>query len=227
MRVKFFYWLKTSLGFSNKESRGFLLLTPFLLIFAFSPYLLSAIKNKDTQLFLTNYQAKLDSLALLEVKAIESPLPLFNPADTAKMNSSTKKTANLVKIDFTEADSILLQIVPGIGAALGGRIIKYREQLGGFHSPNQLSEIYGLKPETIEEIWNYFEFSPKITRKIPINLAELDELSKHPYISYGEAKVLIAYRNQHGNYSSGTDLKQIKIFKSEWIDKISPYLSFE
>jgi len=55
---------------------------------------------------------------------------------------------------------VLLQIVPGIGVGLGGRIIKYRERLGGFHSIHQLAEIYGLKPETIEEIWNYFDFSP-------------------------------------------------------------------
>lgn len=227
MRKRFFYWLKTSFGFSNKESRGFLLLTPLLVLMAASPYFIESVRKESRVGFLLKYQSKLDSLELLGLELHRSPNPLFNPSDTIYKTSLVKKTENLVKMDFVDADSILLQIVPGIGAGLGGRIIKYRERLGGFHSVNQLSEIYGLKPETIEEIWNYFEFTPRITKRISINSAEIEEASSHPYISYGEAKVLIAYRKQHGNYLTAADLKKIKIFKPEWIDKIEPYLSFD
>jgi DNA uptake protein ComE-like DNA-binding protein len=227
MRKRLFYWLKTSLGFSNKESKGFLLLTPLLLIVAASPYLIESFRKENRNDFLKKYQSQLDSLESLDINLQRSPNPLFNPADTASKPAFAKKTENLIKIDFVEADSVLLQIVPGIGVGLGGRIIKYRERLGGFHSIHQLAEIYGLKPETIEEIWNYFDFSPAITRRIPINSAEIEEISAHPYISYSEAKVLIAYRKQHGNYSTIADLKKIKIFKPEWIDKIEPYLSFD
>jgi DNA uptake protein ComE-like DNA-binding protein len=227
MRKRLFYWLKTSLGFSNKESRGFLLLTPLLLLMAASPYLFESFRKENREDFLKTYQFQLDSLESLNLNLQRSPNPLFNPADTATKPSSAKKTQNLIKMDFVDADSVVLQIVPGIGVGLSGRIIKYRERLGGFHSENQLSEIYGLKPETIEEIWNYFDFSPTITKRISINSAEIEEVSAHPYISYSEAKVLIAYRKQHGNYSSVADLKKIKIFKPEWIDKIEPYLSFD
>jgi competence protein ComEA len=55
----------------------------------------------------------------------------------------------------------------------------------------------------------------------------LDELAAHPYISYGEAKVLVAFRTQHGKFISSDDLLKIKIFKTEWVQKIKPYLSFE
>lgn len=227
MRNKLFYWLKINLGFSNKESRGFFLLTPFLIVFAISPYLVKSIRNTETQDFHKYYLATIDSLRKFEVELKSSPNPIFNPADTVVKSTIASKTKNLNKIQFTEADSTLLQIVPGIGPGLSGRIIKYRERLGGFYSINQLNEIFGLKPETITEIWNYFDFNPLITRKIQINLAATDQLSSHPYISYGEAKVIIAYRNQHGNYNSASDLKNIKIFKEEWISKIEPYLSFE
>lgn len=227
MRKKFFYWLKTSFGFSNKESKGFLLLTPLLLLMAASPYFVESIRKESRADFLVKYQSQLDSLEQLGLDLQRSPNPLFNPADTIRKTSLAKRTENLVKMDFVDADSVLLQIVPGIGVGLGGRIIKYRERLGGFHSINQLSEIYGLKPETIDEIWNYFEFTPRITKRISINSAEIEEVSAHPYISYSEAKVLIAYRKQHGSYSTSADLKKIKIFKPEWIDKIEPYLSFD
>jgi DNA uptake protein ComE-like DNA-binding protein len=227
MTKRLFYWLKTSLGFSNKESRGFLLLTPLLFLVAASPYFIESIRKEYSDDFLKKYQSQLDSLESLDLNLQRSPNPLFNPADTVSKTTLSKKTANLIKMDFVEADSVVLQIVPGIGVGLSGRIIKYRERLGGFHSVNQFSEIYGLKPETIDEIWNYFDFTPKITKRILINSAEIEEVSAHPYISYSEAKVLIAYRKQHGSYSSIVDLKKIKIFKPEWIDKIEPYLSFD
>jgi DNA uptake protein ComE-like DNA-binding protein len=227
MTKRLFYWLKTSLGFSNKESRGFLLLTPLLFLVAASPYFIESIRKEYGDDFLKKYQSQLDSLESLDLNLQRSPNPLFNPADTVSKTTLSKKTANLIKMDFVEADSVVLQIVPGIGVGLSGRIIKYRERLGGFHSVNQFSEIYGLKPETIDEIWNYFDFTPKITKRILINSSEIEEVSAHPYISYSEAKVLIAYRKQHGSYSSIADLKKIKIFKPEWIDKIEPYLSFD
>jgi DNA uptake protein ComE-like DNA-binding protein len=37
----------------------------------------------------------------------------------------------------------------------------------------------------------------------------------------------VAYRLQHGEYQKATDLLGIKIFKSDWVEKISLYLSFE
>ena len=227
MGNKLFYWLKINLGFSNKESRGFLLLTPFLMVFAVSPYLLKIIRNSGNQEFHSHYLATIDSLIKVEGELKTSPNPIFNPADTAVKSSSISKTKNLNRIEFTEADSILLQIVPGIGRGLSGRIIKYRESLGGFYSKNQLNEIYGLKPETIEEIWNYFDFNSSITQKLQINSFDTNQLSAHPYVSYGEAKVIIAYRNQHGRFNSALDLKNINIFKEEWISRIEPYLSFD
>lgn len=202
-------------------------MTPLLLLLSGAPYLIRSIRNSNSQEFLEQYRLQLDSLNEAQVALINSPKSLFNPSDTVSKPKTVRKSDDLIKIDFAEADSIVLQIVPGIGTGLSGRIIKYREQLGGFHSQSQLGEIYGLKPETIEEIWNYFEFSPAISRRILINSVEMEELSAHPYISYGESKVLIAYRNQHGKFESIEDLKKIKIFKPEWVVKISPYISFD
>ncbi len=155
---------------------------------------------------------------------VKSPGPLFNPQDTAKKSSLEKQLDNIKRISFSEADSIVLQIVPGIGPGSAGRIIKYREDLGGFHSSQQVSEVYGLKPETIQLMWEFFEFNPSIFRKIKLNQSTIEEIAAHPYITYGEAKVIVAYRNQHGAYQSFEDLLKIRIFKEEWIRKLAPYL---
>jgi DNA uptake protein ComE-like DNA-binding protein len=39
--------------------------------------------------------------------------------------------------------------------------------------------------------------------------------------------VIVAYRLQHGGYQAAADLLGIKIFKSDWVEKIAPYLRFE
>ena len=226
MKGNLFFWLKSYFGFSNKESRGFLFLLPFLTILILFPSVLDLIKKKESAEFEAHYLKQIDSLEKAGIQLLQSPDPVFNYSDTIKGKSESKQSENLNRISILDADSVTLQIVPGIGPGLAGRIIKYKIQLGGFHSPDQLLEVYGLKEETVQELWNYFEFEPLIFQKLNINNLEVADLAKHPYISYAEAKVIFAYRNQHGNYRSADDLKQIKIFKESWIDQLRPYLAF-
>ncbi|REG83374.1 ComEA family DNA-binding protein [Algoriphagus antarcticus] len=227
MRARFFYWLKVYLGFSSKESRGFVLLIPVLLLLVTTMGVLKLIRRSKAENFHVQYLATIDSLEASGMVLVSSPFPVFNPQDTIVKKSNSKQLENLNRIPFSEADSVILQIVPGIGQSTASRIVKFRENIGGLHSKSQLSEVYGLKPETIEAIWEYFDFSPGIFKKVKINQAEVEELAKHPYFSYAEAKVLVAYRKQHGLFQSSDDFLKIKIFKKEWIDKISPYLDFQ
>jgi competence protein ComEA len=227
MKQTFFYWMKSYLGFSRKESHGFILLIPFLILLGLVPNAIGYFKNLRAETTFLQYQNRLDSLREAGIFLEISPLPTFNPQDTAKSKRNQKQIDNLNRISFAEVDSITLQIVPGIGQATAGRIIKYRENLGGFHSRSQLQEVYGMKEETVSAVWDFFDFEAIIFRKINLNVATLEELAAHPYISYGEAKVLLAFRNQHGNFNSAEDLMKVKIFKVEWIEKIRPYLNFE
>lgn len=220
---KFFYWVKINLGFSRKEAKGFLLVLPVLLLLSFLSKGIEKL-NSSSDFEILNYHSQLDSLEEAGWEVASSSQPTFNPKDTATI--VRYKQEGLKRIAFSEADSITLQIVSGIGPALAGRIIKYKVVLGGFHDASQLEEIYGLESETIKNIWEYFDFEPEIFRKIPLNKSEVSELSAHPYISYGQAKVLQAYREQHGDYKTAEDLLKIKIFTSDWVEKLKPYLDF-
>lgn len=222
-----FFWCKTHLGFSRKEARGFLLLIPFLLVLGMSPRVLRYVKNQEAEVVYRHYLRSLDSLERLGVVLVSSPLPTFNPRDTVRRSYSAKVTERIQRLPFSEADSVTLQIVPGIGTLTAGRIIKYRERLGGFLQVEQLEEVFGLKPETIPVIWEYFDFDVVVPRRIRINQATVQELGSHPYMSYQEAKVMLAFRLQHGPYSKAEDLLRIKIFKAEWVERIAPYLRFE
>jgi DNA uptake protein ComE-like DNA-binding protein len=221
------FWFKTHLGFSAKESRGFLLLIPFLLALVAASQVLAWAKNKKAEEIYRQYLHEVDSLEQAGFQLSVSPLPTFNVQDTITRFNSTKVSDRIQRMPFSKTDSVLLQIVPGIGALTAGRIIKHRENLGGFIQIAQLNEVYGLKPEVIPLIWEYFDFDAAPIRKLSINRATVEELAFHPYISYQEAKVLVAYRLQHGEYRAANELLGIKIFKSDWVEKIAPYLSFE
>jgi DNA uptake protein ComE-like DNA-binding protein len=227
MRQRLFFWLKTHLGFSAKESRGFLLLIPCLLLLVGASQVIAWAKDRNAGKLYQHYLNQVDSLERAGVQLLASPLPTFNPEDTLRRSHSAKVSDRIQRLPFSEADSVVLQIVPGIGALTAGRIIKHRENLGGFILVDQLNEVYGLKPETIPVIWEYFDFDRVAPRRIEINTVPVEELAKHPYISYQEAKVLVAYRLQHGPYLQLDDLLKVKIFKADWVNKIGPYLDFD
>jgi DNA uptake protein ComE-like DNA-binding protein len=214
MRQRLFFWFKTHLGFSAKESRGFLLLIPFLLLLVGVSQVLAWAKDRNAEKLYQHYLNQVDSLERAGVQLLSSPLPTFNPEDTLSRSHSAKVSDRIKRLPFSEADSVVLQIVPGIGALTAGRIIKHRENLGGYIQIDQLHEVFGLKPETIPVIWEYFDFDRVAPRRIEINTVPVEELAKHPYISYQEAKVLVAYRLQHGPYLQLDDLLKVKIFKA-------------
>ena len=221
------FWAKTHLGFSAKESRGFLLLIPFLMALVAASQVLAWAKNQKASAIYLQYLHEVDSLEQAGFLLSVSPLPTFNVQDTIIRAHSTKVSERIQRLPFSETDSVLLQIVPGIGALTAGRIIKHRENLGGFIQIAQLNEVYGLKPEVIPVIWEYFDFDAAPIRKLSINRATVEELASHPYISYQEAKVVVAFRLQHGPFLQLDDLLKIPIFKAEWVSKIGPYLNFE
>src|SRR5690606_36230326 len=102
------------------------------------------------------------------------------------------KEPELSLMDFSDADSLVLQVVPGIGQVLAGRIIKYSESLGGLHSKQQLLEVYGITDDVAEQVFEYFPFTPVIHRKLKIYELEASQLATHPYINFGHAKVIVA-----------------------------------
>jgi competence protein ComEA len=133
-----------------------------------------------------------------------------------------KETTALQKFDINSADTTQLKKVKGIGSTYASRIIKFRDALGGFHSLNQLEETYGIAPEAVTELKKYALIE---SRHKTIKINEVDNI-KHPTLKFAQAKAIIAYRNQHGPFSSLQDLSKIKLLNEETILKIAPYLSF-
>jgi len=133
-----------------------------------------------------------------------------------------------VKFNLNTADTSILQTVKGIGPVLSKRIVAFRSGLGGFVDSSQLYEVYNLDSAVVTELLQvgYIPEEVEINR-IYINTVDETRLSSHPYISNKQARLIIAYRNQHGNYASINELLKVYLVNETDIKRLSPYLSFE
>jgi DNA uptake protein ComE-like DNA-binding protein len=131
----------------------------------------------------------------------------------------------LSPIDINLADTTAFIALPGIGSRLADRIIRFREKLGGFHSIDQISEVYGLADTVFQQIRPLLQKPPFAIKRININTAGLNELKAHPYIRYAIANSIVRYRDQHGAYTDLEDLKKIMLITEEIYNRIFPYLT--
>jgi competence ComEA-like helix-hairpin-helix protein len=153
--------------------------------------------------------------------------PARRPAD-AKAELENETFSNKPRysaVDINTADTSTFVALPGIGSKLALRIVNFRDKLGGFYSVDQIAEIYGLPDSSFKKIKPFLKLESNPIKKFNINTASKDELKSHPYIKWNVANAIVEYRNQHGNFSSMEDLKNIALITPEVFDKIKFYLA--
>lgn len=146
---------------------------------------------------------------------------IFSVEGTNKADiSNSKKEIAIVDLNTCNKEELLA--LPGIGEYFANRIISYRETLGGFNSKNQLLEVWNFDNEKLNKISPYLIVSDEI-KKININSATLDQLKKHPYITYNVANSIVKMRNQN-KFNELSEIKRSKLIDEELYRKIEPYL---
>lgn len=133
-----------------------------------------------------------------------------------------KKNPN---IEVNTSDIEQWQLLPGIGEKRAVNIIKYRERLGGFVSIEQIAEVRSVPDSIFQLIKPLLSIEKTEVKKLNINTSTNKELSSHPYISFSQANLIVADRNQNGEYKQVEDLLRIKaLIDKEWVNKTKPYL---
>lgn len=137
-----------------------------------------------------------------------------------------KKEAPIEPKDLNLATKEELMRVNGIGEKLSERIIKFRDRLGGFLVNEQLYDVYGLDPEVVKRaLANFRVFHPPKINKVNVNTASVQELSELVYINRDLAREIVSYRMDNGAFASLDDLRNVKTFPKERIDRIKLYLT--
>lgn len=144
--------------------------------------------------------------------------------------SSSSDTLYKVKVDsnilieLNLADTTELKKLRGIGSYYAKKIIKYRDQLGGFNSVNQLFEIERMREETVLSIKSKLTVDTSLIHKIHINTDMAPQMVKHPYITWNMAINIQDFRDFHKKYKSTHDLVKNGLLNEELYSKLVPYL---
>lgn len=148
--------------------------------------------------------------------------------DTSKLKPFPKKQSYFVeKVELNRCDSSDIMRIPQFGSKRAQKIIEYRDRLGGFHSLEQLHEIYILQNLDLRYCEKYFTINPSFVKKIKVNTMSYKELKSHPYFDAYLAKTVVSYREKNGKIKNLAEFQQITHAYQELMDKLAPYLSFE
>lgn len=168
---------------------------------------------------------------------VERLLPYVRIAATASAEKYNRPSAfekkenvyekKMTTVDINSGDTAAFIALPGIGAKLAGRIVAFRDKLGGFYSVNQIAETYGLADSVFQKIKSRLMLGQAPVALLNINTATLEQLKVHPYIRYQLANAIVQYRAQHGAFAKLEDLRKIMLVTEEAYNKIAPYLTIQ
>lgn len=150
-----------------------------------------------------------------------------NEEQSFSKSNSLKSELRNFKVDVNAADTTAFKSLKGIGSYYAGKIVKFRNSLGGFVSVEQLKEVYGLEEAVVEQNLQRLILENKTLKKINVNTCEANELKAHPYISWNIANSIVQIRERHGAYTSLEEIKKSDLVNDEIYRKIAPYLKIE
>lgn len=217
--------IRTHFGFSRAEANGTLVLMVVMSlslgISLLAPWYYSRQRTPSHAVDIQRLEETLVALDQAYHRAASSTQL------SRQLSGGTPRTVQRIQpFDINTASTTQLQAVPGIGPVLSARIVKFRDKLGGFVSPSQYAQVYGLAPDVVTNLQerSYIDasFSPRL---IHLNQADVRALAAHPYITYQQARHIVQYRRQHGLYKTVEALRQAALMDEEGLNKLRPYVT--
>ncbi len=147
-------------------------------------------------------------------------------ADSEHKPVAAPKRGDAFTIELNSADTADLRCLYGIGPVFAARIVKYRQQLGGYVRKEQLLEVYGMDEERYAGIAAFVVLDTASVAKLRVNELSVAELKRHPYLDYYQAKAIVDFRNGGRRYRSMDDLRLVSLIDDETATKLQGYIQF-
>jgi competence protein ComEA len=119
----------------------------------------------------------------------------------------------------------LFEKLPGIGPVLARRIIRYRAVLGGYYSPAQIREVYGVTDSLFLKISEWLEADTVHLKKLNLNTSSEKDLARHPYIGKYVAAGIVQYRSHAGKILNLNELLINGLISKGLFDQLKYYVS--
>ena len=138
----------------------------------------------------------------------------------------TKRIKKDTILNLNHCDTTELQFIRGIGKFTAVQIVRYRELLGGFYSPSQLTD-EPLAQFHLDTLLAHFTADTNDVQTININACSTTTLQRHPYLRYSQAKAIYDLRRQRVRLTSLDDLRVLPELSEQDLQRLTPYLRFE
>lgn len=163
--------------------------------------------------------------------ALEPYIQIPQEGTTGEQNQQDGSTKGYIQkkdtiLNLRTADTTELKMIRGIGSYRAKMIVRYREQLGGYARVEQMMEAKGMDKAVADSILPHFYIDSVVVEKLAVNRSRPEVLSRHPYLSFEQAKAIYEYRRKRIRIKSADELKKIKELKEEDIEKLLIYLDF-
>lgn len=237
-------FIRNSMGFSQTEANGLLILLPLIFLIVFSPLIYESVFTKSYANFEED-QYLLDSLNQQIQQAFVSP-----PASRSPENF-------LFNPNHASKDSLMLL---GIPEFLAQRIINYRTKGGKFYEESDLSNIYDFPDSLYQRLAGWIELDvpqkevgsddfyagkksgSTITKAtfvekqpiavdvppplvVDINKADTIELQKIYGIGPSFARRIVSYRELLGGYVDVDQLHEVYGFTDTLFQKVASFVT--
>lgn len=130
-------------------------------------------------------------------------------------------------LELNTADTTQLQMLRGIGRWTAVQIVRYRRQLGGYYSVEQLREIPHIDQQMLDTVLGRLTVDTTLITRLAVNRIGVTGLQRHPYLRFEQAKGIYELRRKRLTLQTIDDLREIPGLGEEDIDKLRHYLSFE
>ncbi len=172
---------------------------------------------------------KIYGLDTTEFQRLEGYIQIKEPEEPIdeEGNIAEKIHTGSSPIPLNLSDSADLIRIRGLGPVLSGRIIKYRNILGGYVRKEQLLEVYGLTQERFDAIKEAIYIDTINISPIFLNKVDEETLAGHPYLNTYQARAVIRYRDITGKFKRIDEVSENQLLPADVFEKIKPYLTID